>query len=78
MTTKADIELTVLHICNSMGLDAKLPSESNVKDAWREFVHSKDGKESVASKVWKDKNERNKVVDKVREFYEERRRRSCL
>jgi alpha-D-ribose 1-methylphosphonate 5-triphosphate synthase subunit PhnL len=75
MSTQNEIELTVLQICNSMGLDAKLPSEANVKDSWREFIHSKDGKHSVASTVWHDKDVRNQVVDKVREFYKERRRK---
>jgi hypothetical protein len=58
-----------------MGLDVKLPSEVNVKDAWREFIHSKDGKNSISSQVWRDKCIRDQVVGKVREFYKERRRK---
>jgi len=75
MSTQSEIDFAVIQICNYMGLDVKLPSESNVKDSWREFIHGKDGKNSVASIVWKDKDVRNIVVDKVREFYKERRRK---
>jgi len=75
MSTQSEVDLAVIQICNFMGLDVKLPSESNVKDAWRDFIHSKDGKNSVASVVWRDKGIRNTVVDKVREFYKERRRK---
>ncbi len=75
MSTQSEIDLTVLQICNHIGLEAKLPSEAQVKDSWREYIHSKDGKNSVASNVWRDKGERDKVVDKVREFYKDRRRK---
>ena len=75
MTTPSDIALSVLQICNYIGLNAVLPSESNVKDAWKEFIHSKDGKNSVASVVWKDKGIRDEVVSNVRKFYKERRRK---
>lgn len=75
MSTQSEIDLTVIQICNHMGLDVKLPSEANVKDAWREFIHGKEGKNSIASVVWRDKGVRNTVVDKVRNFYKERRRK---
>jgi hypothetical protein len=75
MSTQSEIELTVLQICNHIGLEAKLPSEAQIKDSWRDYVHSKDGKNSIASQVWKDKDARNQVVDKVREFYKDRRRK---
>jgi alpha-D-ribose 1-methylphosphonate 5-triphosphate synthase subunit PhnL len=58
-----------------MGLDVKLPSDNQVKEAWKELVHSRDGKHSIASTVWHDRDVRNQVVDKVREFYKERRRK---
>ncbi len=74
MTTQDAIDFAVLQICNKIG-NAVLPSESNVKDAWKEFIHSKEGKNSIAHAVWRDKDIRDIVVGKVREFYKERRRK---
>ena len=76
MITDAEVEVAILQICNRLGMNAVLPSQNMVIDAWRAIFH--ENKDSVASKIYKEKSVQNQVVEGVREFYKNKRRKEGL
>jgi hypothetical protein len=74
--TQAEIEVAILQICNQLGMNAVLPSENMVIDAWRAIFH--EDKDSVASKIYKQREIQSQVIEGVREFYKAKRRREGL
>ena len=75
MASQTDIEITALQVCNRIGMDAKLPSENMVLASWKELAHDRFSKGSVAGKTWKDKTSHNVVVERVRQFYKDHRKK---
>jgi hypothetical protein len=75
MASQSDIEIAVLQICNKLGMDAKLPSDNMVIQAWRELAHDRQSKGSIAGRLYKEKDCASSVIEGVKAFYKERRRK---
>jgi hypothetical protein len=75
MITPPEIEVAILQICNKLGMNAVLPSENMVIQAWKELAYGKESKNSIAGLVWREKSVHSKVIEGVRSFYKEKRRR---
>jgi hypothetical protein len=75
MTSQSEIEVAILQICNKLGMDAKLPSENQIIQAWRELAHDKLTKDSVVGKLWHEKRVSSVIIGGVRKFYKDRRKR---
>ena len=73
MITQPEIEVAILQICNRLGMNAVLPSDNMIINAWKSLVYGE--KDTVAIRVYKVKEVHNQVIEGVREFYKEKRRR---
>jgi hypothetical protein len=75
MITQPEIEVAILQVCNQLGMNAVLPSENMVIQAWKELAYDKQAKNSIAGLAWREKSVRQQVINGVREFYKEKRKK---
>ena len=73
MITEPEIEVAVIQICNELGMNAVLPSETQVVEAWRGLFRA--DRFSVAGRAYKDREVASKVIEGVRNFYKTKRQR---
>jgi hypothetical protein len=75
MISESEVEVAILQVCNQLGMDAVLPSEQMVIDAWKILAYGKESKNSMAGVVWREKSVRQQVINGVSEFYKEKRKK---
>ena len=51
MITQPEIEVAIFQICNRLGMNAVLPSENMVIQAWKELAYGKQSKNSIAESL---------------------------